>query len=316
MSGKHQITKRPCPDSSAEGEGADRSVSAGRGTLACMTAPALAHQTPYGRMYSRAVNEAPEVPSITTVIGLQAIDLTGWAGYMAAQAVIQDPRLPEAIGNKAKLGHIARTAADAAGAYRDAAAARGDRVHFYAEQVALRSLGKPHTMPKARESLAEFGEDGFADRFDEWWEQYQVRPMAAEVTVWNHSVGYAGTIDLVAEIGGKVCLIDFKTKGTDRQGRIKMPDEKVAMQLVAGLKAEESIVDHASGLWEPWPYGEADMLMAVALGEREVLPLLISPETWKENWFKFWALRKLWEYDRATSNHIRTLLPISPPPQR
>lgn len=267
-------------------------------------------------MYARTIDGVPEVPSITTVIGRQAMDLTGWAGYMAAQAVIQDPLLPEAIGNRAKLGHIARKATDAAGNYRDQAAARGDRVHFYAEQVALRALGKPHTMPEARGALAEYGEDGYADRFDEWWEHYQVRPLAAEVTVWNHEVGYAGTIDLVAEIAGKTCLIDFKTRGTDRQGRIKVPDDKVAMQLVAGLKAEESVVDAASGQWQPWPYGNAELLLAVALGEREVLPLQVAPQTWRENWYMFWALRKVWEYERVVSEHPRTLLPISPPPQR
>lgn len=267
-------------------------------------------------MYARKIDGVPEVPSITTVIGRQAMDLTGWAGYMAAQAVITDPLLPEAIGNRAKLGHIARKATDAAATYRDQAAARGDRVHLYAEQVALRALGMPHRMPESRAALAEHGEDGFADRFDEWWEHYQVRPLATEVTVWNHEVGYAGTIDLVAEIGGKTCLIDFKTRGNDRQGRIKVPDDKVAMQLVAGLKAEESVVDPATGQWEPWPYGNAELLLAVALGDREVLPLQVAPQTWRENWYMFWALRKVWEYERVVSEHPRTLLPISPPPQR
>ena len=40
----------------------------------------------------------------------------------------------------------------------------------------------------------------FAGRFDDWWDSYKVVPLAAEVTIWNHQVGYAGTLDLVAEI--------------------------------------------------------------------------------------------------------------------
>ena len=48
-----------------------------------MTQPQLAHQTDAGRMYSRSLLGLPEVPSITTVIGQQHLDLTGWASHMA-----------------------------------------------------------------------------------------------------------------------------------------------------------------------------------------------------------------------------------------
>src|SRR5699024_6406951 len=136
----------------------------------------------------------------------------------------------------------------------DQAAARGDRVHNFAEQVALRAMGMPHTMLEAREILAEHQEVSFADRFVEWWHNFQVKPLAAEITVWNHTVGYAGTLDLVAEIGGKICLIDYKTRGTDRSGRVKSLNSNVVMQLAAGFKAEESLVDAEKGVWEPWAY--------------------------------------------------------------
>ena len=69
-------------------------------------------------------------------------------------------------------------------------------------------------------------------------------------------MGYAGTMDLVARINGRICLIDYKTKGTTRDGTVKPLDDKVVMQLVAGMKAEESLVDPAAGNWEPWKYGE------------------------------------------------------------
>ncbi|MBD4642865.1 cytochrome, partial [Xanthomonas citri pv. citri] len=79
--------------------------------------------------------------------------------------------------------------------------------------------------------------------------------------------GYAGTLDLVARIGGRLCLIDYKTKGTGRDGRVKALDPKVVMQLTAGLKAEESLVDPEAGTWEEWRHGQAEMLLGVALGE-------------------------------------------------
>ena len=108
-------------------------------------------------MYARSLSGLPEVPSITTVIGMEKTDLDGWVGWMAAQSVTQDPRLAESVGSAARLKQVARQSADAAARYRDAAAERGDRVHDYAEQVAQRALGRPHTMAEARARLIEHG---------------------------------------------------------------------------------------------------------------------------------------------------------------
>ena len=46
----------------------------------------------------------------------------------------------------------------------------------------------------------------------------------------------------------------------------------MVMQLVAGMKAEESLVDPVAGEWEPWQHGESPILLAVAIGETEVRP--------------------------------------------
>jgi len=278
-----------------------------------MTQPQLAHQTDAGRMYSRSLTGLPEVPSITTVIAQQAMDLTGWASHMATTSLITDSRLAEAVGSPAKLKTLARQCNDAAARFRDEAAARGDRVHNYAEQVALRSLGMPHTMAEARETLVQHHEVAFADRFDEWWQNFQVKPLAAEITVWNHSVGYAGTLDLVAEIGGRLCLIDFKTRGTDRSGRVKSLNDNVVMQLAAGYKAEESLVDAEAGTWEPWAYGKDAMLLGVAIGETEVVAYQANPQTLPQYWQKFWALRQVWQYQQAVDAAPKPLQPLGPP---
>ncbi|MDX2340940.1 PD-(D/E)XK nuclease family protein [Micrococcus sp. M4NT] len=279
-----------------------------------MTQPRLAHQTPSGRMYARSLSGLPEVPSITTVIGMEKTDLDGWIGWMAADAVVKDERLAQAVGSSARLREVARQSADAAARFRDAAAERGDRVHDYAEQVSRRALGQPHTMAEARAALIEQGEGAYADRFDEWWDLYDVRPVAAEITVWNHTVGYAGTLDLVARIGGRLCLIDYKTKGTGRDGRVKALDPKVVMQLTAGLKAEESLVDAEAGTWEPWQHGGAEMLLGVALGETEVAVHQANPAVLPRHWHKFWALRQVWTHAQAVADAGPALRVIGPPP--
>jgi len=264
-------------------------------------------------MYARSLTDPPKVPSITTVIGQQATSLDGWIGYMAATAVSKHPDLASAVGNPGQLRTVVRDSSNAAEQYRDAAAARGDRVHRYCEQVALRVLDRPHEADEARAALAERGEEKFADRFDAWWEEYKVQPLAPEITVWNESVGYAGTLDLVATIGGKLCIIDYKTKGTDRNGQVKSLDAKVVMQLVAGMKAEESIVDEAAGTWEAWQYGQDPILLGVAIGETEVRTLRANPAVLKEHWFKFASLRRVWQTTQDAAAAGAPLLPIAPP---
>ncbi|MDO5752677.1 cytochrome [Arthrobacter sp.] len=278
-----------------------------------MSAPALAHSTELGRMYARSLQGPPKVPSITTVIGQQANSLDGWIGYMAATAVAKHPDLGAAIGNPGQLRTVVRDSSNAAEQFRDAAAARGDRVHNYCEQVALRALGRPHQVPEALEALAENREGDFALRFDDWWKQYDVQPLAPEITVWNETVGYAGTLDLVATIGGKLCIIDYKTKGTDRNGQVKSLDAKVVMQLVAGMKAEESIVDEAAGTWEAWKYGQDPILLGVAIGETEVRTLRANPQVLKAHWFKFASLRRVWQTSLDASAAGAPLLDIAPP---
>ncbi|MFP3462839.1 cytochrome [Arthrobacter globiformis] len=278
-----------------------------------MTAPLLAHATEYGRMYARSTTEQFTVPSITTVIGQQAHGLDGWFGYMGASSLAKDPSLPEILGSPARVRQAVNRAAKAAETYRDEAAQRGDRVHYYCEQAALRALGRPHLMKEAREALASNGEEAFAARFDEWWELFRVEPVAPEITVWNKTVGYAGTLDLVAKINGRTCLIDYKTKGTTRDGQVKALDDKVVMQLVAGMKAEESLVDPVAGEWEPWQHGEGPVLLAVAIGETEVRPVRANPEVLKHHWWKFCALRRVWEMSADTVSAGPALLPLAPP---
>lgn len=278
-----------------------------------MTDPLLAHATEYGRMYARSTSESFSVPSITTVIGQQAHTLDGWFGYMGASSLAKDPELPQHLSSPAKMRQAVNKAAKAAEVYRDDAARRGDRVHNYCEQVALRALGRPHRMKEAREELASNGEEAFAARFDEWWELYRVEPIAPEITVWNASVGYAGTLDLVAKINGRVCLIDYKTKGTTRDGTVKPLDDKVVMQLVAGMKAEESLVDPVTGEWEPWKYGENPVLLAVAIGETEVRPQRANPDVLKHHWWKFCALKRVWEMSADVVAAGTALLPVAPP---
>src|SRR5699024_2631659 len=158
-------------------------------------------------------------------------------------------------------------------------------------------------------ALAEHNESGFADRFDEWWQSYQVKPLASELTVWNHTVGYAGTLDLVAEIGGRVCLIDYKTRGNDRSGRVKSLNSNVVMQLSAGYKYEESLVDAQAGTYELWAYGQNAMLLCVAIGEKKVAAYHANLHILAKYLQKFCALRQVLQYQQAVDSAPNPLQP-------
>lgn len=281
--------------------------------IVCMTSPKLATQTGSGRMYSRKVGGEAIVPSITTVIGMDNMDLSGWAGYMAAKSLSEDHRLAQALGDARQLRSLVRDSASAAEAYRDQAAARGDRVHNYAEARALQALGQEHDLAEARAALEANNELAYAQHFEAWWTDYNVEPLAAEVTVWNDSVGYAGTIDLVAKIGGRACIVDYKTKTSDRDGVVKRPDDKVVMQLAAACKAEEQIVDAESGEWEPWEFGSDTMLLAVALGDTGTRTFMAPAPALPDYWAKFYALRRNWEATHKISQARATLAEITPP---
>ncbi|WP_460992295.1 cytochrome [Sinomonas soli] len=281
-----------------------------------MTAPELASASPdgFGRMYRRSFQEPPTVPSITTVIAQQPVELDGWRSYMAAKHIADHPELRDVASDPSRMRRLVRTAVDASEAYARSAAERGDRVHSYAEQLALQALGRPHRLEETLQALQEHGEEGFARSVDHWWQAFGVEPVAAELTVWNHSLGYAGTLDLVAKVNGRICLVDYKTKGTSRDGRVKALDNKVAMQLVAGMKAEESLVDAEAGAWEPWAHGEDPLLIAVAVGETEHAAVRVNPEVRRHQWSTFCQLRRVWGARVEAASAGRTLLPLAPPP--
>lgn len=48
-------------------------------------------------------------------------------------------------------------------------------------------------------------------RFIEFWKRYSPKVIQTEISLINERLGYAGTLDLIAEIEGQTWLIDFKT---------------------------------------------------------------------------------------------------------
>jgi hypothetical protein len=95
---------------------------------------------------------------------------------------------------------------------------------------------------------------------------------------------------------------------------VKALDDKVVMQLVAGMKAEECLVDPEKGEWRAWPHGDQPLLLGVAVGQTEVRAMRANPEVLRTHWLRFCALRRAWEAGLQAEEAGRALLPIGPPP--
>jgi hypothetical protein len=138
------------------------------------------------------------LPSVTTILGILAKPLDQWAAncaadYLAAQIDNREPLDFEA----AKQAH---------NQISGEARAFGTEVH---EMCELYNRGRnPHTEGVYSEEAVTLFEG-----YKVWFEKHNVKPIAIESMVWSHweRAGYAGRLDLLAEVDGKVCIVDLKT---------------------------------------------------------------------------------------------------------
>lgn len=279
-----------------------------------MTDPTLAAQTPYGRMYARERGGTPLVPSITTVQGVYDAEMGWWEALSAARCIIEDERngqyyqMPDSGQRRAKKWQIIQWAKSAAERDRDAAAARGDLIHNYAEFHALRILDRATEaeVDHQRDLALAAGLGPYLRSFHAFWDKFSPTPVAPEATVWNHTVGYAGTTDLICLINGVLVVLDYKTRKAilDRDGIPKPTTltSKIAMQLTAAARGEEYWVESRDGVsdeWLPWPH-KTEIGVGVALGPDtfHVQPYDITHPL---SWDTFKSLRQAWEWKRSGS---------------
>lgn len=128
--------------------------------------------------------------SVTEI--LKCIDkpaLMRWYGQQVYYAVMKEPTIDE------------RAALAAPYAVSKSAANRGSTVHSMIEAY-KQTDAVVQTIPEY---------DGYAKGFYKWVDDFKPIIIENERTVTNPKMGYAGTLDMIAEIGGKRHVIDFKT---------------------------------------------------------------------------------------------------------
>lgn len=151
-----------------------------------------------GRGHSYVDANGTKVPGVTTFIGdgVPKPALVNWAANATADAALDRWDELTAMKPAARLDALKK----ARYADRDAAANRGTAVHGLAEKLVA---GEQVPVP---DELA-----GHVESYVRFLDEFDVQPFLIEAVVMSHRHGYAGTLDLVADIAGERWLLDIKT---------------------------------------------------------------------------------------------------------
>ncbi len=103
---------------------------------------------------------------------------------------------------------IAEKGWEEAEALKEAAGARGSRIH-----LACASLASGGTItPDVKYDGVELSVDEYAAvmSFRDWFETVRPEVLGSEFIIWNEEHGFAGTVDLKVKINGEIWVIDIK----------------------------------------------------------------------------------------------------------
>lgn len=102
---------------------------------------------------------------------------------------------------------------------------------------------------------------GYFDGFLEFWNKYNPQVVGSEIRAYHKLLGYGGTIDLLAYIGDKLTLIDYKTTYTVSDMTCGVQLEGYSQALAShGIKVDEKMILHLvkDGKWKPVLYPAND----------------------------------------------------------
>lgn len=180
--------------------------------------------------------------SVTTLIGaLDKPALVPWAALRTAEAAVDDVKAwmsrLEHEGRQPAIDYLKNARFRSAKRGERSATDLGTAVHKACEHAAIYGSFRPSDLDD-RELRP------FLNQFRSFLREFKPRYIAAEVTVFNPTFGYAGTCDAFLEIDGVRYIVDYKTSREpyDRNGNRKAPYPEVALQLAAYRYAELAAV--------------------------------------------------------------------------
>lgn len=178
------------------------------------------------------------IPGVTTICGnLGKPWLAAWKVKMAVEYV-RDHLRPETAYSKKAVDLILTTAKGEANKRRDTAADKGKEVHAWVEAYIKGEQAVPASKDKEVDAVIQ--------KFLAWEKATAPKWLKSEMMVASRQHEYAGTLDFIAEIAGKIVLGDFKTskpgyhwdwglQTAGYQGAVEEQGGKVDERLVVNL---------------------------------------------------------------------------------
>lgn len=167
--------------------------------------------------------------SVTELIKLAipAPGLVGWAARVTAEYAVLKRAAWLAMADADEEGAVAYVK-EARWRETKRAQDRGNALHRHAQALAL---GAPPPAPQR-------GSEAHVVQFERFLAEHRPVYLASEAPVYNLTHGYAGTLDAIVEMGGQVCVLDYKTTDKGPDAKSRPPYDEVALQLAAYARAE------------------------------------------------------------------------------
>jgi len=231
-----------------------------------------------GRYHYYTDADNHRIPGVTTILGdgLPKPQLINWAGNATAEAAINRWDELADMPPAQRLTTLQKARYDVTNKAKN----KGTLVHGYAEQ-----LVQGHTVEGIPDELR-----GYTEAYVRFIDAWKLDPILVEVVIVNYSIGYAGTLDLVAEITTptgerETWLLDIKTgeKGI-------WPE--TALQLAAYRNAEFYV--DADGNEQPMPKVDGTAAIHVTPDDAHLIPTVSE----RDQFMMFRIAQKIYEYDK------------------
>lgn len=148
----------------------------------------------------RSARKVGAYPSVTTILGAAGPSKTGLMNWKEEQAILSALSLPRESG-ETDADFAKRVVLDSRKEV-EAAAARGTHIHSMAEIL----INGDHPGELV------VGYEPHFESLKEWHSCCVTKVHASEMVLVNEAEGYAGRVDLIADIHGEMEVVDFKTR--------------------------------------------------------------------------------------------------------
>lgn len=247
--------------------------------------------------------------SATTIIGEGSPkpQLVGWASRVTGERAYDKLATLTAMHADGDRAAAVKWLTDARWETTKSAALRGTKVHSIIEAYALgQTPDVPDEVEPWHQQIRRFLDD------------HQPEFEAAESSVFNLELGYAGTMDMILKVGGKRVIVDAKTTDKGPDARSRPPYDEVALQLAAYSRADRVAIGTPPELlqrkhggrryyvydetyeYQPMPQLDGAFALVISPVDYLFVPVSIDDTVWKA----FLAVREVARWKLESSRHV------------